>query len=196
MDAETSEKMMKATYRALCEHGYADLTMQRIADESPLSKATFHYHFDTKEELLKSFLDYLLADFDERLACEASDPDERLDAFLDAIFTPAEDDSVEDDFAIALMELKAQAPYHDAYRERFLAMDGRMREVVADAVRDGIESGAFDDADPEAVARTVVTAINGAHAREVALGESPSETRELVEDYLERQLGRTPEVVA
>src|SRR6056297_3083180 len=146
MDAETSEQMMEATYRALCEHGYADLTMQRIADESSLSKATFHYHFDTKEELLNVFLDYLIDKFEGRLACEASDPEERLDTFLDAVFTPAEDD-----FPIALMELKAQAPYHDTYRERIAEMDSRMREVVADAVRDGIDAGEFDAADPDEV---------------------------------------------
>ena len=191
MDAETSEQMMEATYRALCEHGYADLTMQRIADESSVSKATFHYHFDTKEELLNAFLDHLLAQFEERLACEASDPRERLDAFLEAVFAPAEDSS-----PIALMELKAQSPYHDTYRERFVEMDDRLREVVASAVRDGIESGQFDDADPKEVAQFVVTAINGAHVREVALGEAPSETRRLVEEYLERELGRTPEVAA
>src|SRR6056297_1230754 len=104
MDAETSEQMMEATYCALCKHGYADLTMQRIAGESSLSKATFHYHFDTKEELLNAFLDHLLERFEARLACESSDPGDRLDTFLDAIFDPAEDGS-----PVALMELKAQA---------------------------------------------------------------------------------------
>ncbi|WP_128475962.1 TetR/AcrR family transcriptional regulator [Halorussus pelagicus] len=191
MDAETSEQMMEATYRALCEHGYADLTMQRIADESSVSKATFHYHFDTKEELLNAFLDHLLAQFEGRLACEASDPRERLDTLLEAIFSRAEDSS-----PIALIELKAQSPYHDTYRERFVEMDDRLREVIASAVRDGIESGQFDDADPEKVARFIVTAINGAHVREVALGEAPSETRRLVEEHLEHELGRTPEVAA
>ncbi|UPW00522.1 TetR/AcrR family transcriptional regulator [Halorussus gelatinilyticus] len=191
MDAETAEQMMEATYRALREHGYADLTMQRIADESSVSKATFHYHFDTKEELLKAFLDHLVEQFEGRLASEAGDPRERLDAFLDAIFAPAEDVS-----PIPLMELKSQAPYHEAYRERFVEMDERLREVVAEAVRDGIESGQFDDANPEAVARFVVTAINGAHVREVALGETPSETRRMVERYLERELGHTTGVVA
>jgi len=193
MDPETADQMMEATYCALRKHGYADLTMQRIADESSVSKATFHYHFDTKEELLNAFLDHLLEQFEGRLACEASDPVERLDTFLDAIFTPAED---ADTSPVPMMELKSQAPYHEAYRERFVAMDERLREVVATAVRDGIESGQFDEADPDEVARFVVTAINGAHVREVALGEAPSETRRLVEEYLERRLGRRPEVAA
>jgi AcrR family transcriptional regulator len=195
---------MQATYRALCEHGYADLTMQRIADESSLSKAAFHYHFDTKEDLLNAFLDYLLDRFEERLACEASDPRQRLDTFIDAIFSPPSDDDGgngdgDDDFAVALMEIKSQAPFHDAYRERLTEMDDLMRAVVTSAIADGIDAGHFtvaDDVDPEAVSRFVVTAINGSHARQVALGEDPTETQRLVERYLEQQLGRTPGVVA
>src|SRR6056297_3150201 len=121
MDEEVSTEILEATYRALCEHGYADLTMQAIADESSLSKATLHYHFDTKEELLNAFLDDFLDRFEERLASESSDPRTRLDAFFDAVFAPAQDDTGE--FPIALVELKAQAPYNDAYRERFVEMD-------------------------------------------------------------------------
>ena len=34
MAEETRERIMDATYRALCTHGYAALTMQDIADES------------------------------------------------------------------------------------------------------------------------------------------------------------------
>ncbi|MFQ3319213.1 MAG: AcrR family transcriptional regulator [Natronomonas sp.] len=33
MVEETRERIMEATYRALCAHGYASLTMQDIADE-------------------------------------------------------------------------------------------------------------------------------------------------------------------
>ncbi|RBI62276.1 TetR/AcrR family transcriptional regulator [halophilic archaeon] len=194
MDEETSDEIMAATYRALCDHGFADLTMQDIADESSKSKAALHYHYDTKEKLLQAFLEHILDDFEDRLASETADPRDRLQTFLEAVFGPTEDDR--GDFPVALLEIKAQAPYHDAYRERLAAMDERMRETVADAVRDGVAASDFDDADPDDVARFVVTAINGAHTREVALGEDPSETRRLVESYLDRTLDPTPEMVA
>jgi hypothetical protein len=38
----------------------------------------------------------------------------------------------------------------------------------------------------------VTTIINGGHVRTVALGESPADTRELVERSLELRLGWTP----
>lgn len=65
MNSETSAEIMEATRRALCEHGYADMTMQRIANNSSMTTATIHYHFDTKKELLNAFFDELAARFEQ-----------------------------------------------------------------------------------------------------------------------------------
>ena len=191
MTAESSMDIMKATRRALCKHGYADLTMQRIADESPMTTAAIHYHYDTKTDLLNAFLDELITEIETELTCDADDPTERLTTFLNAIFTSPRPTS--GDFPVALMELKAQAPHNDDYRERFLELDETIREVLETAVRDGIECGDFEPADPEEVSRFVTTAINGSHVRTVALGEDLDETRDVIETYLERQLGWTVE---
>lgn len=189
MDTETTDEIMEATGRTLCEYGYADLTMQKIAEESSITTAAIHYHFDTKEGLLNAFLDDLIDRFEEQLACEDTDPRDRLESFLDAVFTHSK---TGDEFPVALMELKAQAPYHDRFRNRFLDLDGAMRTVLAAIVRDGIDAGHFDEAGTEEVARLVTTAINGGHARKVALGEESRETRRSIERYLELQLGWTP----
>ena len=190
MATETTDAIIRATGRSLCEHGYADLTMQRIAEESAVTTAAIHYHFDTKEELLNAFLDDLIDRFEEKLACESTDPREQLDTLLDAVFSPTEPTS--DEFPVALMELKAQAPYHETYRERFRELDETVRAVV----EDGIDVGHFEACDPAVVARFVTTAINGGHVRMVALGEDPAETRAVVERYLEVQLGWRPEATA
>ncbi|MFH5801473.1 TetR/AcrR family transcriptional regulator [Haladaptatus sp. CMAA 1911] len=194
MNTETSTEIIRATGRALCEHGYANLTMQRIAEESSMTTAAIHYHFDTKDELLNALLDDVVDGFEERLACDGGDPRERIGAFLDAVFAPSTDRS--DEFPVAVMELKSQAPYHEAYRERFIELDEVMRTVVATIVREGMADGHFDDADPDEVARTVSTMVNGGHVRKVALGEDGEETRRVVERYLEQRLAWTPEMVA
>ncbi|MEF8774483.1 MAG: helix-turn-helix domain-containing protein, partial [Halobacteriales archaeon] len=52
-DAEdTDEALMAATYRALCEHGYADLTIQQIGAEFEKSTSLLYHHYDGKDELL------------------------------------------------------------------------------------------------------------------------------------------------
>lgn len=192
METETTDAIIQATGQSLCEHGYADLTMQRIAEASSVTTAAIHYHFETKEELLNAFLDDLIERFEQAVAVDASDPRTQLTAVLDAVFAADPDD----EFPVALMELKTQAPYHETYRQRFIALDERLRSVIETAVDNGIEAGHFERCDSAAVARFVSTAINGGHVRMVALGESPADTRCVVEAYLDAELGWRPEAPA
>lgn len=196
MDGETTDEIMTATGRAICEYGYADLTMQRIAEESGITTAAIHYHFDTKEDLLNAFLEDLIDRFLAQFECENRDPGERLETFLQAVFTPSK--TGRDEFPVALMELKSQAPYHDHVRERFQELDDVMRSTIASIIRDGIDEDLFDEANPDEIARIVTTLANGGHIRMVALGESPDETRTIVERVLTSRLGWEPnsEVVA
>ncbi|ACV10933.1 transcriptional regulator, TetR family [Halorhabdus utahensis DSM 12940] len=194
MDSETDEEILRATGRALCAHGFADLTIKHIAEESSLTTAAIHYHFDTKEALLTAFLDRSIDRIERQLAAETADPRRRLAQFLDVLFTPPETDDGE--FAVALMELKAQAPYQDGFRDHFERFDQRMRQEVRAAVNEGIEAGEFATVDPATVARSVVTMANGGHVRGVALGEEPAETRAVVAAYLAQSLGWAPEVDA
>lgn len=184
---ETADDIMAATYCALCEHGYAELTMQRIADHSSKSKAALHYHYDTKTELLEAFLDHVAGQFEAELAGASGPPRARLGSIVDRIFDPPR--TGQGEYATALLAIKAQAPYDDAYRERLRTLDERIRGIVAETVRDGVEQGVFADTDPQRVARFLVTAADGAHAREVALDEDPAATRALVTSYLETELG-------
>jgi AcrR family transcriptional regulator len=83
--SETRTRLLEATRQALCKHGYADLTMQAIADESTKSKACLHYHYDTKAELLSALFDHLLGQFLDQVAIEQyDDPDEQLRRLVDA----------------------------------------------------------------------------------------------------------------
>ena len=85
---------MKATYEALCTHGYTDLTAQDIADRTEKSKSLLFYHYDSKEDLVADFIDYLLDRYVERVERTASlSPVERLAAFVDwFLFNPADEE--------------------------------------------------------------------------------------------------------
>lgn len=192
MDTKTTTEIMQSVQRALFKHGYADLTMQRIADESSVTTAAIHYHFDTKEALLNAFLDHLIEGFEETLVCESGDPQKRLFEFLRSVFAVAEqeaDENTNSEFPIALIAVKAQAPFHETYRQRLIELDRRMQDHIASIIRDGIEAGQFEATDPDIVAQQVVTVINAAYVRTVALGEARAESKEQVTEYLERQLG-------
>ena len=111
--------------------------MRDIADETDLSKAAIHYHYDCKHDLLVSFLDHLYDRFEDRIRDPDGDtPVERLHTLVDTLLveraeTPA--------FRTALLEIKAQAPYDDAFRDRLRRFDDTFAATVRELV--GEEQG-------------------------------------------------------
>jgi AcrR family transcriptional regulator len=190
MSDEPREAVVSATCRALCSHGYANLTMQDIADETELSKAALHYHYDTKRDLLTTFLDSLASWYEGRLEdLPGDDAGERLRALFDECLSV--DDAEETDypaFHTAMLEVKAQAPYEDAYRERLTAVDDVLCSRVETLVEAGIDEGVFEPVDPEATATFVADVVVGAHTRHVAVGHSLDETRARLDDYVDDHL--------
>jgi AcrR family transcriptional regulator len=189
MGEETREQIMRATYRALCDHGYASLTMQDIADEGDCSKSLLHYHFDTKEGLLVALLAHLLERFEERVSPADSDPRTQLVELVDG-FLFGDDRSVEEHraFHAALLELRAQAPHNDDFRAQLAENDAKVHATVAAVVERGIERGRFRDVDPERTAAHVLAAVQGARIRWVTLGDdtAPETTRAaLVDDIID-----------
>lgn len=176
---DSRERIMEATYEALIETGYADLTMTAIAEKSATSTGLLHYHFDTKEDLLVAFLDDIIERLEERFA-DAADghPVDRLHELLSLyVLDPTETDR--QSFHIALVELRSQAPYNERYRARFQRTDELFREELAAIVRDGIEAGAFEPVDPDELATLLVASGDGARTRAITLGD-PSYTRDVL----------------
>ncbi|AEH39019.1 TetR/AcrR family transcriptional regulator [Halopiger xanaduensis] len=156
---DTQQAIMKATYVALCEHGYSDLTIQRIGDEFSKSKSLLYHHYDSKDDLLLDFLEFMLAEFEAEIP---ADGEERYDEHVEEIangsieFGGPEENL---DFAKALVELRAQAAHDDAFREYFERTDRSIRAYLEETIRTGIEQGVFQKVDPEETAAllTIVT---------------------------------------
>lgn len=170
---ETRAQLLEATRQALCKHGFADLTMQAIADESEKSKAALHYHFDTKEELLAETLAYLLGEFLDEVDVSADDdPETRLRALVEAmLFGPNGrdgDSSGHWAFHTALLEVQSHAPHDETYKAQFTDNYNHVRALFTDIIDDGIEAGVFKPVDAEQTAAHIMAAIKGARVNEVA----------------------------
>lgn len=179
---------MQATFHALREHGYAGLTIQRIGDHFEKSKSLLYHHYDSKDELLLDFLEFMLAEFEQAAPDEDLPPREHLDAILDhALAAKLPDDQRE--FTEAMVELRAQAAHDDRYRDHFTRSDETFREEVASIVRDGVNAGVFRDVDPHEVASFLLTLVNGAMNQRVTAEETQTgDVREEVEAYVQSRL--------
>ncbi|APX96762.1 TetR/AcrR family transcriptional regulator [Natronorubrum daqingense] len=168
---DTEEAIMRATYRALCNHGYANLTMQAIADEFDKTKGVLHYHYDTKQDLLVSFLEYLLSAFQENIAVDGADPAERLEALIETLlFGPPERGRFDHwELTTAMLEIRSEAPHNNEFRRQLSRNYETVEATVVAIVEAGIEQGIFRDVDPEQVATLLLASINGARIYQVTL---------------------------
>ncbi len=177
---------MAATYEALCERGYTDLTTRDIADRTDKSKSLLFYHYDSKEDLIADFVEFLTERFDERVA-ETRDrpPAERLTRIVDWFLYDPEDDE-RTSFHTAMLELRVQAPYEERYRERLRAGDDHLRESLTEILRQGVESGDFRDHDPDAAAALLLAALDGARTRRLTVGRDAylDEVRSAIDGWI------------
>lgn len=186
--SDPNEEIMRATYRALRTHGYADLTIKRIADEYGKSTAAIHYHYDTKEDLLAAFLDYILDQFKDAVhEVETTDPEQRLELLLEKLLVDPEDHY---DLLIAMLEMRSQAPYKETFAERFQQNDEYVRYMLRTVIDHGIEEGVFNDVDAEHTARALMTIVDGARTRAVVFDEERALTtaRRAADEYVTAML--------
>lgn len=165
----SKEKIYRATYLAFVEHGYADLSIQHIANNTSLSKSTIYHHFENKEALLMSFAKRLLEWYIEQLLFDPTgDPIENLEQSLDLAFLGETEDGVTMDqvrpegLGCVYIGLRMEAARNPDLRDYFDALDGMSRDRLETLIERGVENGTLRDVDPEPVAAVLLVFLEGA----------------------------------
>ena len=155
-------EIMNATYRTLLEYGYAGLSISRIGSEYKKSKSLIYHHYESKEELLVSFLEFAIDRFEAAITTGDSDePEKNLKYIIDRLLSrrPAADQW---QIQKVLVTLRSQAVTSDSFREQFTRVDDRLVSIFSDIIERGITVGVFTDVDSSAVAEHILATINGA----------------------------------
>lgn len=170
---ETHEALMRATYTALCEHGYANLTLRKIAADFEKSRGLVHYHYDSKDHLIVALLEYLSDRFAARIESTADEsPSDRLDTLIEWLAVGPSLDGVDGEgYHMAIFELRAQAPYNEALRSRLQENFSFLKTTCEEIIRDGIRKGQFRPVDVEMTTLLLLSAVANARDLELALGE-------------------------
>ncbi|WP_226021952.1 TetR/AcrR family transcriptional regulator [Halomicrobium salinisoli] len=185
---DTREQIMEATFRALSEHGYKDLRVRDIGEEMDLSRQVIHYHFDGKYDLLSSFLEYVIDQYEGSVDVDGeADPRAELDARIDqCLFGPEFEEFTHWDRMQVYHELYAHARNDERHRELFDAHYDRIRGSIVTVIEEGIERGAFREVDAELMGQLLTDVIHAARERRIALGheDAPEEARRAVDAFV------------
>jgi len=160
---DSQTQIMEATYHALQEHGYSDLTIAHIAESFDKSKSLLYYHYSSKDEIVAAFLEFagdrFLASLDD---VDESDPLDTIRRIVDVYLAVDVDDDMRDAQRI-IIQLRAQAIGNPQYRAEFTRIDAALRDRIATAIADGVATGRIrDDIDPDRAATWLLSSFNGA----------------------------------
>ncbi|MFB6185459.1 MAG: TetR/AcrR family transcriptional regulator, partial [Halobacteriaceae archaeon] len=185
---DTKTAILKATFDALSEHGYADLTIDRISQHFPKSEGLVFYHYEGKDDVLLDLLDYLLERFVQigMPVSDEADPETRLRNIFERTIPETNAQRIRD-YEKVLMELRMRAAQDEEFQECFNQSQDIFRETVREIIQDGIESGDFRDTDPELVADFLITLVSGFIFERVTAGVSRPIQSEL-DNYIEYRL--------
>ncbi|APX97462.1 TetR/AcrR family transcriptional regulator [Natronorubrum daqingense] len=186
--ADTKEVIMEATFRALSEHGYKDLRMRDIGEEMDLTRQVIHYHFDGKYDLLSSFLEHVIEQYEGSVEVEEdADPRTELDARIDqCLFGPEFEEFSHWDRMKVYHELYTYAQNDGEHRKIFTDHYDRIRGSIVDVIETGIEQGAFRAVDAELMGQLVTDVIHAARGRRISLGheDAPAEARAAIDEFI------------
>jgi TetR/AcrR family transcriptional regulator, cholesterol catabolism regulator len=154
----TRQGILEAAARIFSEKGYHATSMQDIADEVNLQKASLYHHFSSKQESLFDILDEALDLINTRLEgvlSQSLSPDEKLrQAMISYFQTIAENRNLS---AVLLLELRSLDPdlkiNQAARREKF-------ERIWRDLIIEGKQDGIFCDVDPSLTGRAILGVMN------------------------------------
>jgi AcrR family transcriptional regulator len=194
---DVRELILDAADRLLARYGYRKMTMEDLAQEVGIGKGTIYLHFPSKEEVVLSHVDRIVARLNETQRAVARGEGTaaaRLRRMLVARVM-FRFDSVQH-YTESLSDLLAALrPSLLARRRGHFAAEA---EIVAGVLREGRRAGDLDFKDAAATARTLLTATNALlpyslSARELgSRAEVEAEAGRVADLLLHGLLARTP----
>jgi len=103
-------------------------------------------------------------------------------------------DGDREEFETAVLEIRAQAPYEEGFRERLTRFDDHLVDELTEILSAGLADGTFDPGiDPADTAGFVVTVLTGTSTQRVTAGRPVECSQRMLADYVETNLLAEPE---
>jgi AcrR family transcriptional regulator len=187
--------ILRAAVMVMGEDGYEGASTRDMAARAGVSVAALYYHFPTKLDILREFLDdayeVLLNRLERRLLAAPATPTDRLDEMVGTLIWSA----LHDDFARHATNVVYREFTRLEEGDRKAIEDKRRRivQLVERVIVSGVEAGEFRVVDSFETARAVVTLASSLVQPFPDMGRSMEEVIVLYQGYAQA-LVRQPEL--
>jgi len=155
------EEIIEAFQRVLSKKGFEKATVREIAQEAGCTHRMLTHYFTTKEALIIEAVEDLVASYAPGLEQELSkydSPTEKMQFFFDRFMNPESFDIAQ---IRGWVQTWALADHHPAILEAVQRWYERIKRIMAEIVREGIETGEFRNVDPNTVAELILESSEG-----------------------------------
>jgi AcrR family transcriptional regulator len=157
---DTEDVILEAALNLLRRYGYERVSMNDLAREAGISRATLYLRYSSKEQVALAVVDRMYGRLLERLTAIAGSPAPPADRIREMLVERVLFlfDAVSD-LGVSLDEVyrRIRPPFLER-RDRF---DEAAAAVLAGVFREGVDAGDFAPRDPLRVARTLIACTNG-----------------------------------
>ena len=189
----TRDRILRATFHILEQDGYDALSVNRIANECGLTGSALYNHFDSKEELIFAFTEYLVFEMNREFNSQPKEnPADDLYGRLYALISDNPDSEGEIDTISKLRvyyELRSKAIHDPELKTKITENANKYVREFEEIIQRGMAEGVFKDVDAEQEAAFLLTIIDGMITNVTTRTDDP---RELIWDslrsYIEKQL--------
>jgi len=156
--ADRPQELLDAALHVFAENGLAKARVEDIAARAGVSKGTVYLYFDSKEELFRETVRDRIARTLEALEAAAppGDPVARIQRFIEAYWRHLRRPMFASIYRLILADLPQFPGITQFYGEE---ISGKVIELAAQVVQEGIERGRFRPIDPMVAARMIVGLI-------------------------------------
>jgi len=189
----TRDRILRATFHILEQDGYDALSVNRIANECGLTGSALYNHFDSKEDLIFAFTEYLVFEMNREFNSQPKEnPADDLYGRLYALISDNPDSEGEIDTISKLRvyyELRSKAIHDPELKTKITENANKYVREFEEIIQRGMAEGVFKDVDAEQEAAFLLTIIDGMITNVTTRTDDP---RELIWDslcsYIETQL--------
>jgi AcrR family transcriptional regulator len=156
------QQVLDAAIQTIAKQGFAQTSVQDIADAAKLSKGAVHYHFENKDDLIKCVLEQCCEHLSTRVkaAWEApGSPTDRIRRAIDEMWIARKERGPE---LRVISDLMAQGVHDEALREPLAQMFRKNREeILEQGIRGLLSMGLKPKVAAEAIPRLLLGALDG-----------------------------------
>jgi AcrR family transcriptional regulator len=160
-ELERRNQILDAAEKVFAGQGFNQARMDDIVSESGLSKGALYWYYKSKDAIILALLDRVfIAEMEEaeKLIAQPGSAEERIRVL--ALSAVREIRHFEPIMSLGY-EFVALAARRREVRERLKSYYQRYTEILAQVIRQGIESGEFDDVDAVNAAMTIIGMYEG-----------------------------------